>query len=78
VRLLVEGGSRVHGALLEAELVDAAAVFVAPCILADVRALPLAHGERSARLQDALRIPRPQVRRLGDDVLFRGPLRRPK
>ncbi|HKU38030.1 MAG TPA: RibD family protein, partial [Polyangiales bacterium] len=76
-RLLVEGGAKLHGALLEAGLVDAAAVFVAPCILGDSRALPLADADRSVRLQDALRIPEPKIRRLGDDVLFAGALERP-
>jgi diaminohydroxyphosphoribosylaminopyrimidine deaminase/5-amino-6-(5-phosphoribosylamino)uracil reductase len=74
VRLLVEGGAHVHGALLDAGLVDRVAVFLAPCLLVDAQALPLAAGQKSRRLDAALRIRDPELVRLGDDVLVRGAL----
>jgi diaminohydroxyphosphoribosylaminopyrimidine deaminase/5-amino-6-(5-phosphoribosylamino)uracil reductase len=74
VRLLVEGGAHVHGALLDAGLVDRVAVFVAPCLLVDAQALPLAAGQTARRLDAALRIREPEWVRLGDDVLVRGAL----
>jgi diaminohydroxyphosphoribosylaminopyrimidine deaminase/5-amino-6-(5-phosphoribosylamino)uracil reductase len=72
VRLLVEGGAHVHAALLEAGLVDRACIFLAPLILADVRALPMAAGEQARGLDRAFVLRDPQVIRLGDDVLISG------
>jgi diaminohydroxyphosphoribosylaminopyrimidine deaminase/5-amino-6-(5-phosphoribosylamino)uracil reductase len=72
VRLLVEGGAHVHAALLEAGLVDRASIFVAPFILADVQALPMAAGTRARRLDQAFVLRDPQVVRLGDDVQISG------
>jgi diaminohydroxyphosphoribosylaminopyrimidine deaminase/5-amino-6-(5-phosphoribosylamino)uracil reductase len=72
VRLLVEGGAHVAGSLLAAGLVDEAAVFVAPAILGDARALPLAIGRDAPRIADAIRLAAPRVVRLGDDVLVSG------
>jgi diaminohydroxyphosphoribosylaminopyrimidine deaminase/5-amino-6-(5-phosphoribosylamino)uracil reductase len=76
VRLLVEGGAQVHGALLARGLVDAAAVFIAPLILGDVRARPLAAADRNVALADAWAIAEPEIRVLGRDVLVRGLVRR--
>lgn len=75
--LLVEGGARVHGALLDAGLVDRVAIFVAPCLLGDAQALPLAAGRKPRSLAAAFRIRKPEVLRLGDDVLVRGELTAP-
>lgn len=72
VRLLVEGGAHIHAALLQAGLVDAAAVFVAPCFLGDVQAIPMVAGNAPRRLTDAFVLVQPEIVRLGDDVLFRG------
>jgi diaminohydroxyphosphoribosylaminopyrimidine deaminase/5-amino-6-(5-phosphoribosylamino)uracil reductase len=72
VRLLVEGGAHIHAALLEAGLVDFAAVFVAPRFLGDMQAIPMVAGTAARRLQDAFVLVEPEVVRLGDDVLFRG------
>ena len=72
VRLLVEGGARLHGALLDAALVDRVAVFVAPVLIGDGDAIPLARGRGVDTIADALRLRDVQIRRLGDDVLFEG------
>jgi diaminohydroxyphosphoribosylaminopyrimidine deaminase/5-amino-6-(5-phosphoribosylamino)uracil reductase len=77
VRLLVEGGPRVHGALLDRGFVDHAAVFVAPRILGDAQGKPLAEGRARQAVSEALRIAHPQVRKLGDDILIEGPLESP-
>jgi diaminohydroxyphosphoribosylaminopyrimidine deaminase/5-amino-6-(5-phosphoribosylamino)uracil reductase len=76
VSLLVEGGARVHGALLDAELVDRVAVFIAPCLLGDAQGLPLAAGRKPRTLADAFRLVEPERLSLGDDVLVRGALAR--
>lgn len=72
VRVLVEGGAHVHGALLANHMADKAAVFVAPCLLGDSGAIPLAYGPSLGRLRDAFRLDRSEVTLLGDDVLIEG------
>jgi diaminohydroxyphosphoribosylaminopyrimidine deaminase / 5-amino-6-(5-phosphoribosylamino)uracil reductase len=74
MRLLVEGGPSLHGALLEASLVDYASVFVAPRILADPAGMPLAIGKPKLQMADAFALQKPKLRRFGDDVLIEGPL----
>jgi diaminohydroxyphosphoribosylaminopyrimidine deaminase/5-amino-6-(5-phosphoribosylamino)uracil reductase len=74
VRLLVEGGPSIHGALLDAGQVDWVALFVAPRILADPAAQPLAIARPKLRMAEAFSIVRPSMRRLGDDLLVEGPL----
>ncbi len=71
VRLLVEGGSRVHGAMLELGLVDRAAIFVAPVVVGDT-GKPLAATAGPERIADAWRLSHVRIRRLGDDVLVTG------
>ncbi len=72
VRLLVEGGAKVHGALLRRGLVQRAAIFVAPRLLGDPAALPLADAGPLARIRDGWRLTRPELRRFGDDFLVEG------
>jgi diaminohydroxyphosphoribosylaminopyrimidine deaminase/5-amino-6-(5-phosphoribosylamino)uracil reductase len=76
VRLLVEGGSQVHGAFLDAGLADRAALFLAPRILADAQALPFANGARKLALADAFSLEDATVRRVGADFLVEGAFRR--
>ena len=71
-RVLVEGGAGVHGALLDAGLVDEVSVFVAPVLIGDEAAVPLARGRGVARLSDALRLRDVRVTRLGVDTLIEG------
>lgn len=74
VRLLVEGGATVHGSFLDHGLADHAAIFVAPRILGDADAIPLAAGRGHARIATAWLLASPTVRRLGDDLLVEGAL----
>ena len=74
VRLLVEGGAQVHGAMLAQGLASEAAIFVAPLVLGDPRAIPLADGETVGRISGAWRLEPARIVRLGSDVLFAGPL----
>jgi len=78
VRLLVEGGPRVHGTLLDRGLADRAEIFVAPRVLGDGAAPGLAMGRGSDVMAGAWRIDDPVVRRLGDDVWVSGELRAPE
>jgi diaminohydroxyphosphoribosylaminopyrimidine deaminase/5-amino-6-(5-phosphoribosylamino)uracil reductase len=74
VRLLVEGGASVHGALLRAGLAQRAAVFVAPRVLGDPAAMPLASVGPLSRVDEGWSLRDVEVTRLGHDVLFEGDL----
>ena len=67
--VLVEGGAEVHGAFLEAGLVDRVAVFVAPRLMGGREATPMAAGGGLA-LKHALRLGPLSVRAVGEDVLI--------
>jgi diaminohydroxyphosphoribosylaminopyrimidine deaminase/5-amino-6-(5-phosphoribosylamino)uracil reductase len=75
VRLLVEGGPSLHGALLDGGHADYAAIFVAPRILGDADARPLASAGPRFSMSEAVSIHAPRVRRFGDDLFVEGPLR---
>jgi diaminohydroxyphosphoribosylaminopyrimidine deaminase/5-amino-6-(5-phosphoribosylamino)uracil reductase len=72
VRLLVEGGSTVHGNMLDQGLFDEAAIFVAPRILGDPEALPLARGRAIEHIAKAWELDQARMRALGEDFLIEG------
>ncbi len=76
VRVLAEGGAKVHGALLAGGLAQRAAIFLAPRLLGDPAAIPLADAGPLARVADGWRLLAPELRRLGDDLLLEGELAR--
>ena len=69
--LLVEGGSRVHGSLLEAGLADQILLFVAPRFLGE-QGVPLAIFSDGTDEADAPLFKIMKVRRYGEDVLLEG------
>jgi diaminohydroxyphosphoribosylaminopyrimidine deaminase/5-amino-6-(5-phosphoribosylamino)uracil reductase len=69
IAVLVEGGSELAGALVEAHLVDRVAFFVAPRLLGG-RGAPGSVGGRGRPLKDALALVDLRTRRLGDDLLI--------
>ena len=74
--VLVEGGSRLSGSLLDAGLVDRAAVFVAPVIIGDPDAPGLASRRAPAlALASAIRLERSVASVHGPDMLMRGRIR---
>ena len=70
--VLVEGGARVSGALLEARLVDRVMFFYAPKILGGDDGVPLCRGTGPARMRDALALGDVTVERVGPDILVSG------
>jgi diaminohydroxyphosphoribosylaminopyrimidine deaminase/5-amino-6-(5-phosphoribosylamino)uracil reductase len=72
--VMCEGGARLHGALLSAELYDEAALFFAPVLLGE-RGLPLGVGFAPSRLDEAPWLVETQLETLGPDVLFGGLVR---
>lgn len=77
VRVLAEGGASLHGSLLRSGLAQEAAIFIAPMILGDREAVPLADAGPQHRIADAWKLVDPSVRVLGGDVLYQGRLGRP-
>jgi diaminohydroxyphosphoribosylaminopyrimidine deaminase/5-amino-6-(5-phosphoribosylamino)uracil reductase len=72
--LLLEGGSELNAAFLEAGLVDRVKLFVAPALLGGREALgPVGGTGRS--LKEAFRLHGVTVRSVGDDLLIEGDLR---
>lgn len=69
--VLVEGGSRVHGAFLRGGLVDEVNIFVAP-IFIGADGVPLLDSLGLQQVMDAPRLSTTKVRRLGNDVLIEG------
>jgi diaminohydroxyphosphoribosylaminopyrimidine deaminase/5-amino-6-(5-phosphoribosylamino)uracil reductase len=73
MQVLVEGGGRVLGALLDADLLDRLATFVAPVVLGDPLGRPLAHRSFAVQnLAQATRLTDVRIRTFGDDVLIEG------
>ncbi|MBN8613039.1 MAG: bifunctional diaminohydroxyphosphoribosylaminopyrimidine deaminase/5-amino-6-(5-phosphoribosylamino)uracil reductase RibD [Deltaproteobacteria bacterium] len=76
MRVLVEAGGRLAGALLDAELVDRAAIFVAPVIVGDQEAPGLATRARPPlSLASAVHLERAVGTTHGIDMLVRGHVR---
>jgi len=73
--VLVEGGGEVHGAFLDAALVDRVAFFLAPRLLGGRAAIP-AIGGAGSPLKNAARIIDVEVTRLGQDLLIEGDIER--
>ena len=75
MRLLVEGGGRLHGALLAAGLADELLFYVAPVLLG--RGRPVVDRPSAASMDDAWRLDDVEIRPLGDDVRIAGRIRYP-
>ena len=69
--VLVEGGGEVHGAFLDAGLVDRVVMFVAPRLVGGRTATP-AIGGAGSPLKGAPRLTALEVTRVGDDLLIEG------
>ena len=67
--VLVEGGGEIHGALVDAGLVDRIALFVAPLLIGGHDAT-IAVGGVGRELKNALRLGAFEVTPLGDDLLL--------
>lgn len=68
--VLVEGGSTVHGAVIDARLANKLLFFVAPLVIGGEGAPGAVGGKGAERLKDALSLDLVSVRPIGPDVLF--------
>ena len=76
--VLVEGGSEVLGALLDARLADRIVLFVAGRLLGGRGAIPVFGGRGASSLRHAARLERITVRPIGPDFRIEGMLRFPR
>jgi diaminohydroxyphosphoribosylaminopyrimidine deaminase / 5-amino-6-(5-phosphoribosylamino)uracil reductase len=67
--VLIEGGGAVHGAFLDAGLVDRVALFIAPRLLGGREAPSVVSGNGRA-LKDAVRLGHLSVRQVAEDLLI--------
>ncbi|TQR46921.1 bifunctional diaminohydroxyphosphoribosylaminopyrimidine deaminase/5-amino-6-(5-phosphoribosylamino)uracil reductase RibD [Paenibacillus popilliae] len=70
--ILLEGGGRLNGAMLEKKLVDKVAIFMAPIVVGGQHAPGSFVFEGVERMQDAYRLQHVEVEKLGDNVCITG------
>ena len=71
--VLLEGGGRLNGAMLERRLVDKMVLFIAPKIIGGGAAAPVNFAfDGFARMNDALTLDRVSVERFGQDICLTG------
>ena len=68
--VLVEGGAGLFGSLLHEGLVDQIVTFIAPTLLGDEQAVPLAGGLTCGSIRDGHRLELRRIKRLGHDVML--------
>ncbi|KIL45507.1 bifunctional diaminohydroxyphosphoribosylaminopyrimidine deaminase/5-amino-6-(5-phosphoribosylamino)uracil reductase RibD [Jeotgalibacillus soli] len=66
--IYVEGGARIHGAFLDAKLVDRLIVYVAPKIVGSGKALPVFNGIGVMKMNDALPLTIESMTLIGPDI----------
>jgi len=70
--VLVEGGGRLVGSLLDAGQIDEVHVFIAPKLIGGAAAGGPIAGEGIAQMAEALRIDPPELEQVGTDIYLRG------
>ncbi len=73
--VLVEGGSRVHGAFLDEGLADDFHFFFAPKILGDLEAVPMIAGGIREKMSQAIAAYGMKVQAFGEDIMLSGKFR---
>ncbi len=74
--VLVEGGSSLNSYCIQSGIVDKVMFFIAPKIMGGKESFPAVGGMSFRRLQDAYPINDIKVRRIGNDILVEGYMRR--
>ncbi len=76
ISLLVEGGSSLNSYCLESGIVDKVMFFVAPKIMGGRNSFTAVGGSTFRRLEEAYRIEDLSVRKVGEDILIEGYIRK--
>ncbi len=74
--LLVEGGSKIHGAFLDESLIDKLFLFLSPKIVGDSQALGIFGGKGVSNLKEAIALREIRTKRIGEDILIEGYVKR--
>jgi len=74
--LLVEGGSRVNGSFLDEGLIDKLFLFLSPRLMGDHQALGIFGGRGVSNLPKAIALKEMRTKRVGEDILLEGYLKR--
>lgn len=75
--VLVEGGAKIHGALLQERLYDYANLFIAPFIIGD-GGVPLVTGYSSSVRENVVALSDVKYKRFGEDIMVSGRLKFPE
>ncbi|MDI7258945.1 MAG: bifunctional diaminohydroxyphosphoribosylaminopyrimidine deaminase/5-amino-6-(5-phosphoribosylamino)uracil reductase RibD [Thermodesulfobacteriota bacterium] len=75
--LLIEGGSEVNGSFLDQGLIDKIFLFLSPKLMGDCQSPGIFKGRGAATLEEACSLNRLSVKRIGEDILVEGYLRKP-
>lgn len=75
MNVFVEGGSTIFGAFMDAKLVDAVVIFVAPIIIGGEGAKGTFAGVGLSTLAEAERIKEMTIERVGEDIMIAGKLK---
>jgi diaminohydroxyphosphoribosylaminopyrimidine deaminase/5-amino-6-(5-phosphoribosylamino)uracil reductase len=68
--LMLEGGSKLAGAFLDAGEIDELRIFVAPILFGSHGARDPFEGSGTDKVEAATRVPTPEFERVGDDILL--------
>lgn len=68
--VLVEGGGTLVGSLFDEGLVDRVMFFISPKIIGGTQAISSVMGQGVARIDKAVKLERPTIRRFGEDLLI--------
>jgi diaminohydroxyphosphoribosylaminopyrimidine deaminase/5-amino-6-(5-phosphoribosylamino)uracil reductase len=76
INILVEGGGRVVGSLLDEDLIDYALFFISPKIIGGRKAIPSIQGEGIGKISRLRKLIDVKMRNIGGDFLIQGAVRK--
>jgi diaminohydroxyphosphoribosylaminopyrimidine deaminase/5-amino-6-(5-phosphoribosylamino)uracil reductase len=70
--ILLEGGSEVNAAALEAEIVDRIMLFYSPKLIGGTKAFGMIGGQGKSLISEAIKVDDLNIRRIGTDFIVEG------
>lgn len=77
VSLLIEGGPGINASAMEEGIVDKVIMFISPMIIGGKFAPSAIQGNGVARLEDSVRLYDVRIKRLSDDIMVEGYIKKP-